>query len=207
MARPAISSICPSCRRRRCAASSTTAAGMKADGRGAARAPARRPRAGDDLRQAVDAHARLLRRRDAPARRRDDHPHRHRDAARPRRDDRRHGARALALCRCDHDPHPRPRCAAGARRARDRARHQRADAALASLPGHGRSAHLRGASRPDRRPQGRLDGRCATTCSPPGACRRSASPSGSTSASPPELAAADCAAATGRERTAPRCAS
>ena len=36
------------------------------------------------------------------------HADRHGDAARPRRDHRRHGARAVALCRCDHDPHARP---------------------------------------------------------------------------------------------------
>jgi hypothetical protein len=44
---------------------------------------ARRQGAGDDLRQAVDPHARFLRCRHAPARRRDDHADRHRNAARP----------------------------------------------------------------------------------------------------------------------------
>jgi len=42
--------------------------------------------------------------------------------------------------------------AARACRARYRARHQRTDAALASLPGDGRLDDVRGASRPDRRP-------------------------------------------------------
>ena len=76
-------------------------------GREAPRAPARRQDAGDDLRPALDAHARLVRCRHARTRRRDDHADRRGDAARPRRDDRRHGARAVALRRRDHDPHPR----------------------------------------------------------------------------------------------------
>ena len=80
-------------------------------------AAARRQDAGDDLRQAVDAHARVVRRRDAPARRRRHHADRPGNAARPRRDHRRHRARAVALCRCHHDPHPRARDAARARRA------------------------------------------------------------------------------------------
>ena len=40
---------------------------------------------------------------------------------------------------------------------RHRARHQRADAAVASLPGDGRSDDVRGASRSDRGPHRRLD--------------------------------------------------
>ena len=122
-------------------------------------AAARRQDAGDDLRQAVDPHARLVRRRHAPARRRDHRADRPGNAARPRRDHRRHRARAVALCRCHHDPHPRARHAARARAVRHRAGDQRADAALASLPDHGRRHDLRGARGPDPRPQGGVDRR------------------------------------------------
>ena len=120
---------------------------------------ARRQDARDDLREALDPHAGLLRRRHAPARRRVDHADRPGDAARPRRDHRRHRAGAVALCRRHHDPHARPRRADRARRARDRAGDQRPDAALASLPGDGRRDDVRGASRPDPRQDRRLDRR------------------------------------------------
>ena len=129
-----------------------------AEGRRALEA-ARRQGAGDDLRQAVDAHARLLRRRHAPARRRDDHADRHRDAARPLRNHRRHGQGPVALCRRHHDPHHRPCAAARAHRACLRACHQRADRRHASLPAHGRHHDLRGASRPGGRQDLRLDRR------------------------------------------------
>ena len=112
---------------------------------------ARRQDAGDDLRQAVHPHARLLRRRHAPARRRRHHADRPGDAARPRRDHRRHRAGALALCRRHHDPHPRPRDAGRARPSRHRAGDQRPHQALASLPGAGRRHDLRGAPRRDPR--------------------------------------------------------
>ena len=115
--------------------------------------------AGDDLRQAVDAHARVVRRRHAPARRPDHRAHRPGNAARPRRDRRRHRSRAVALRRRDHDPRPRARHAARARAICHRAGHQRPDAALASLPDHGRRDDLRGARRPDPRPQGGVDRR------------------------------------------------
>ena len=137
-----------------------------------ARQAARGQDAGDDLREALDPHPGVVRRRHAPARRRVDHADRRRDAARPRRDHRRHRARAVALCRRHHDPHPQPRCAAGAGRARHRARHQRADAALASLPGDGGPDDLRGASRPDRGPHRGLDRRRQQRAGVLGACRR-----------------------------------
>ena len=111
---------------------------------------------------------------------------------------RRHGARALPLRRRHHDPHPRPRCAAGARRARDGSGHQRADAALASLPDHGRRADLRGASRADRR-AGRSPGRATSNnvlASWVHAAARFAFRLDV--AAPPELAAAGGAAAVGR---------
>ncbi len=79
---------------------------------------ARRQDAGDDLRQALDPHPRLLRRRHAPARRRVDHADRPGDAAWPRRDARRHRPRALALRRRHHDPHPRSRGGGRARASR-----------------------------------------------------------------------------------------
>ena len=136
------------------------------------RQAARRQDAGDDLRPALDPHARLVRRRHAPARRRVDHADRPGDAARPRRDHRRHRARALALRRRDHDPHPRARDAAGARRACDRAGDQRAHPALASLPGAGRRDDLRGASRLDPRQDRRLDRRRQQRAGVVGAGRR-----------------------------------
>ena len=128
------------------------------------RQAARRQDAGDDLRQALDAHARLVRCRDAPARRRRHDAHRPGDAARPRRDHRRHRARAVALCRCDHDPHPRPRSAGRACAARDRPGDQRPDAALASLPGDGRCDDLRGASGADQAATPWPGPATATTC-------------------------------------------
>ena len=70
-----------------------------------ARPAARRQDAGDDFREALDAYPGQFRGRDAPARRRCDHARYCQQPARARRDDRRHGARAVALCRCDHDPH------------------------------------------------------------------------------------------------------
>ena len=121
---------------------------------------ARRQDAGDDLRQALDPHAGVVRRRHAPARRRGHPADRAGDAARARRDHRRHRARALALCRHHHDPHARPRDGDRARALRHRACDQRADPALASLPGAGRRPHLRGASRADPGQDRRLDRRC-----------------------------------------------
>ena len=99
-----------------------------------------------------------------------DHADRRRDAARPRRDHRRHRARAVALCRRHHDPDPQPRGAARTGRARHRARHQRADAAFASLPGDGGSDDVRGASRPDRGPHRRLERRRQQRAGVLGAC-------------------------------------
>ena len=123
------------------------------------RQAARRQDARDDLRQALDAHARIVRSRDAPARRRCRDADRAGDAARPRRDHRGYRARALALCRRDHDPYPQPRSAGRACAARDRSGDQRSDAALASLPGDGRCDDLRGTQGTDQRPHGCLDRR------------------------------------------------
>ena len=81
---------------------------LKAHEKGQAGQAARRQDAGDDLREALDPHAGVVRCRHAPARRRIDHADRRGNAARPRRDHRRHRARAVALCRCHHDPHPQP---------------------------------------------------------------------------------------------------
>ncbi len=173
----------------------------------APRPSARRPRARDDLRQAVDPHARVVRRRHAPARRRDDHADRRRDAARARRDDRRHRARALPLCRCDHDPHPRPRGAARACRTRHRAGDQRPDAAVASLPDHGRPPDLRGASRPDRRARRSPGPAMSTTCSPRWCMPRRASRFRLDVASPPELQPPDAARRMDRQEQGARCAS
>ena len=63
-------------------------------------------------------------------------------------------------------------------RARHRAGDQRADPALASLPGDGRRHDLRGASRPDPRQDRGLDRATPTTCWPPGCTPPSASTSG-----------------------------
>ena len=127
-----------------------------AQGRAGQGPAAGRSHAGDDLRQAIDADARVVRPRDAPTRRRDDHADRQGDAARSRRVDRRHRARALTFRRRDHHPHPRSFGHGGIGASCPGAHHQRADEALAPLPDHGRCAHLRGASRADRRKDGRL---------------------------------------------------
>ena len=153
----------------------------EAQGARESREAARRQDAGDDLRTSLDPHAGVVRRRHAPARRRIHHADRRGDAARPRRDHRRHRARAVALCRCDHDPHPQPRCAAGTGRACHRARDQRADAALASLPGDGRPDDLRGASRADRGQAPWPGPATTTTCWRRGRMRRSVSSSSSMS--------------------------
>ncbi len=62
--------------------------------------------AGAHLREAVDAHARLLRPRHSRARRRGAVPVERGDPGRPPRDGRRHRPRALALCRCDPAAEP-----------------------------------------------------------------------------------------------------
>ena len=113
----------------------------------------------DDLRQAFDQDARLLRRGDAATRWRNDHADRHGDATRPQRDDRRHGQGAVALCRHHHDPHHRSCAAHGACRACDGAGHQRPHRRDASVPIDGRCDDLRGASRQRRGPHLRLDRR------------------------------------------------
>ena len=66
-------------------------------------------------------------------------------------------------------------------RARDRAGDQRADAALASLPGDGRRDDLRGAQGRDQRPHGRLDRRRQQRARRPGCMRPRASTSASRS--------------------------
>ena len=85
--------------------------------------------------------------------------------------------------------------------ARDRAGDQRPDPALASLPGHGRRADLRGASRPDRGPHGRLDRRRQQRAGLLDARRGSASTSACDVATPPELAPHDASCATGSKQT------
>ena len=136
---------------------------------------ARRQDPCDDLRQAIDAHPRLLRRRHARARWRAHHADRQGDAAEPRGDRRRYRARAVALRRRHHDPHPRPRTGQGSRRQCVDSRHQRTDPPVASLPGDGRRDDVRGEEGPDRRPHGRLDGRrqqCAGLVGPRGVALR-----------------------------------
>ena len=73
---------------------------------------------GDDLPEALDAHPRLVRGRDDPARRARALPRRRRPPARPRRDAEGHRDGALALRRRDHDPHLRPGRRRGARPSR-----------------------------------------------------------------------------------------
>ena len=137
-----------------------------------ARRAARRQDAGDDLRQAVDAHARVVRRRHASAWRRSDLADRAGNAARPRRNAGRHRARAVALCRRHHDPHPRSRVGGRARAPRHRAGDQRPDPTLASLPGAGRRHDIRGKARADPRPHGGLDRRRQQRAGVLDACRR-----------------------------------
>ena len=133
---------------------------MKAEReRGGAQSAARWQDAGDDLREAVDAHAGVVRRRHAPARRRGDHADLAGNAARPRRDPRRHRARALALRRRHRDAHPRRRGVGRACAARHRAGDQRPHPPLASLPGARRRHDLRGKARPDPRQDRGLDRR------------------------------------------------
>ena len=103
-----------------------------------ARPAARRQDPGDDLREAVDPHPRVVRGGDAPARRRHDHPQYGGQPARPRRDRRRHGARAVALCRRDHDPHQPRREARRSGALCHRAGDQRPDRLVAPVPDHGR---------------------------------------------------------------------
>ena len=70
------------------------------------------------VRQAVHAHARVVRGRRAPARHAPDHAAARRAAARPRRAARRHRARAVELHGRDRRPHVRAGDARGARRRR-----------------------------------------------------------------------------------------
>ena len=100
----------------------------------AARAPPR-PHARDDLPEALDADARLVRGRHRPARRPRPLPRGERPPARPRRDDQGHGDRPRPLPRRDHDPHLRAGRRRGARRARRHPRDQRAHRLLAPVPG------------------------------------------------------------------------
>ena len=134
-----ISSISTSSTRAPCARILDQASELKSRARGTA-GPARRQDAGDDLRQALDPDAGVVRGGDQAAGRRRRRAQHAGHAARPRRDHRRHRARAVALRRCDHDPHRRHEQAAGAGRARHRAGDQRPHRPLASLPDHGRRA-------------------------------------------------------------------
>ena len=105
------------------------------------REAARRQDAGDDLRQELDPHPRLVRGRRLPARRPRALPLVARHPARPRRADPRHRARALALPRRHHDPHLRSRRRRGAGALRLDPGDQRPHRPAAPLPGARRPAH------------------------------------------------------------------
>ncbi len=124
--------------------------GRRAEG---AATPARRaqgpprPLARDDLPEALDPHARVVRGRDRPTRRLRPLPARGRPPARARRDDQRHGDGALPLPRRDRDPDVRPGGRGAAGRARRHPGDQRVDRLRASLPGARRRDDGQGAAR------------------------------------------------------------
>ena len=120
---------------------------------------ARGPHAGDDLREAVDPHAHVVRGRHAPARRRRDLPLHARLAARARRAGRGRGAGDLAHVRRDHGAHLRAGDHRALRRHLARAGDQRPDQRVPPLPDPGRRLHLHRAPRPDPRQDGGLDRR------------------------------------------------
>ena len=146
---------------RRCARIIDMAHAMKRAGK---RVPAklraarhRRRRAGHDLREAVDAHARVVRRRHAPARRADacrsTTPICSSAAARSIADTARVLSRyvdAIMIRANAHDD------AARAGALRDDAGHQRPDRQEPPLPGHGRHHDVRGAQGADQGPHRRL---------------------------------------------------
>ena len=170
------SSTCAISSRRRCARCWTSRPNYKRGGASS------RPLAGKTLALIFEkpshAHARLLRGRHAPARRRRG------------RADRRATCRAAAARR---SPTPRACCRAMSMRSccapidvaklhelariRHRAGDQRPDRHVASLPAHGRRDDVRGASRADRRPGGRLVRRRQQRARAAGSRRRCASAS------------------------------
>ena len=94
----------------------------RAEGGAAVLARARGPQRRADLREALDAHAAVVRGGRLRARRPPDRPAPRRDAALARRVGRRHRARPLAPRRGDRHPHRARRAARGARRRRRRCR-------------------------------------------------------------------------------------
>ena len=169
---------------------------------------ARRQDAGDDLREAVDAHARLVRGRHAPARRRRGDPRRAttRSSAAARR-----SPTPRACCRATVDAimlrtSRRRRSCSSWRDHAHGAGDQRPHRPHASLPADGRRDDVRGASRPDRRHASSPGRATATTWRPRGSTPRRGSIS--SCASP---ARSSCSrrrtCSTGRGARAPRCAS
>ena len=119
----------------------------------------RRRRADADLREALDAHAGVVRRGDAPARRPVDRAQPHRLADRPRRAHIRHRQGAVALRRRHHGARQQARNADRARRARHRAGDQRADRPDPPLPDRRRHHDVRGEAGTDQGAQDRLERR------------------------------------------------
>ena len=139
-----------------------------------------------DLREALDAHARVLRGRHRRARRPRGRAALRRDAALARRGAARHRARALPARRRRRPAHRRRRDPRGARRAQHGAGHQHAERAPPPLPGARRPADAaRGVRRARRRCASRTSATATTSrarsrCSArsPGCTSRSPRPPG-----------------------------